>query len=741
MASIQRMIGVRLSIDWESSRRAGAIALAILVLLSSSTKLGQPPPIRAAAVPALATSAMEGAPTVADVVVYGATPAGVVAAVTAARAGADVILLEPTRRLGGMMSAGLSWTDRGITSVIGGVAREVFDRIEAAEGSSWGRYAFQPHTAEAVFEAMVTSTGVRVLRQQQLAEAPDAVTRVAGRIAGIRMTSGQVFAADVFVDASYEGDLLARAGIPSRIGREGTAEFNEPLAGVRWPVRVVRVPPGMDTGFPLAEPGPLGSADDRIQASNYRPCVTADPTNQVLFPRPADYDPARYDFVAYYLNERVTRGETPSLDWVLHMDRLAGNKWDLNAHGGISFGLPGANWAYPSATLAQRAVMDREHRSYQQGFLYFLTHDPRVPGPMRTGLGRYGLCADEFIETGNWPPQLYVREGRRMVGRAIANQQDREMLISKPDTIGLASYPLDSHWVSRWIDSGGWLMDEGSFGPQKSRRWSIPYRILTPRRADALNLLVPVAVSATHVAYSSLRVEPQFMIMGQAAGAAAAIAARLGLAVQDVPISLLQANLAAAGAVLDDPGDIAASPFYAEIAWAYYGGITAGCGPGRFCPAVALPRDQMASLLSRARGLAAPGIDYFTDDEGNPHEADINRVASAGITFGCGSDRYCPDRTVSRAEMASFMVRAFGLAPVSTDVFDDDDGSIHEVDINALAEAGITSGCSPTAFCPTKSVTREQVLAFLYRAVHGQPARGDGAITHGPGIARPPRPF
>lgn len=728
VASIRSVIGVHLPVGWDSPRRAVAEGLAIVMLLSSPLMSGLPAFVQAAEVPARATSRMEAAPIVADVVVYGATPAGVVAAVTAARAGADVILLEPTRRLGGMMSAGLSWADRGITSVIGGLAREVFDRIEAAEGSSWGRYAYQPHTAVAVFEAMVAEAGVRVFRLQQLSEAPDAVTKMDGRIVGVRTVAGQVFSADVFIDAGYEGDLMARTGVPFRIGREAQSDFGEPLAGVRWPVEVAPVPAGMNTGFPLAEPGPLGSADNRIQASNYRLCLTTTAANQIPFTRPSVYDPARYDFVAYYLNQRVVGGAKPSLSWVMHMDRLTAGKWDLNAHGEISFGLPGANWTYPSATYAQRTAMEREHRSYQQGFLYFLAHDPRVPGSMRTELGRYGLCADEFTATDNWPPQLYLREGRRMVGQTIVSQHDREMLISKPDAIGLASYPLDCHWVSRWIDARGWLKDEGCFGPQKSWRWSIPYRVLIPRRTGALNLLVPVAVSATHVAYSSLRVEPQYMIMGQAAGAAAAIAARLGLAVQDVPVDRLQADLVARGAVLDDPGDIASSPFYAEIAWAFYGGITAGCGPGHFCPTVALPRDQMASLLARARGLAAPGIDYFTDDEGNPHEADINRVAAAGITFGCGTGRYCPDRTVTRAEMASFMVRAFGLAPVTTDAFDDD-GSIHEADINALAAASITSGCTPTAFCPTASMTREQALAFLYRAAHRGLVGADSVIA------------
>ena len=655
----------------------------------------------------------------AEVVVYGATPSGVTAAIAAARAGADVTLIEPTQDIGGMMTSGLSWTDRGDAGVIGGIALEVFDRIESLEGSTYGRFAFAPSTAAQAFAEMLAQAQVEVVLGERLAEDAAAVVKDGSRIVMIRTESGDTFAADAFIDASYEGDLMARAGVAYRVGRESTAEFDETLAGVRGWRFVMTVPPGIDPGFPLEAPGPLGSGDDGIQSSNYRVCLSTDPADQVPFTAPDGYDPSRYDIVAEYLAQRMAAGLSPSKSWVLHVDRLVDSKWDLNQNGPLTFGMPGHNRGYPDGSYAERAQIEAEQRAYQQGFLYFLQNDVRVPEAIRTDMLAYGLCADEFVDTGNWPPRMYLRVGRRMEGRTMVTQHDVQALVSKPDTIGLASYPLDSHAVSRWMTRDRRLYIEGGLTPPKIQRWSIPYGAITPAEDQATNLLVSVAASATHVAYASLRVEPQYMIMGQAAGVAAALARELGVPVQAVPVDVLQARLEAAGAVLDDPGDLADSGFYTEVAWAYYEGITGGCAPRLFCPGDPLGRDEMASLLARTLDLPVSSTDFFVDDDWSAHEGDINRVAQAGITLGCAPDRYCPTGNVTRQEMASFLKRALDLPRTTTDYFTDDETSVHEGDINSLAASGITSGCSATRFCPTGSVTRGQVMAFLYRAFDG----------------------
>jgi hypothetical protein len=703
-----------------------ALALGLAVAISGVT------PASAAPIRPDDMTGVVAAHSISDVVVYGATPAGVVAAVAAARSGVTVTLVEPSGRIGGMMSNGLSWADRGDVGVIGGIAREVFDRIQAAEGSPYGRYAYAPSTAEAVFETMVAEAGVRVVRDQRLAESAGAVLRSGTRIAQIEMESGDTFAADVFIDAGYEGDLMARAGVEYRVGREGYGEYGEGLAGVRPAQTVMTVPEGIDPGFPLAAPGPIGSADGRTQASNFRVCLSTDPDNQVPITAPAGYDAERYEIIAEYLRYLDDIGVFMTRSLVLHADRLVDDKWDLNENGPMSLGLPGANYGYADGSYATRAAIDAAHRSYQQGFLYFLQTDGRIPEPIQTDLQGFGLCADEFVDSGNWPELLYLREGRRMIGRSVLSLHDITDLVSKPDTIGLASYPLDSHVVSRWMDAEGRILAEGGLGHPGVRRWSISYKAITPQPAQVSNLLVPVTASASHVAYASLRVEPQYMIMGQAAGTAAAIAADQGRTVQQVPYSELRSRLLEAGAVLDDPGDLAASGFYTEVAWAYYQGITSGCGPGIFCPSLPLPRDQMASLLARALGLPTATRDYFVDDRGNPHEANINRVAEAGITTGCAPGRYCADGLVSRQEMASFLVRALTLDASETDFFDDDQESIHHEDINSLAASGITSGCAPDTFCPLGDVTRAQVMAFLFRSFGGGPIE-DGPVLGGTG--------
>jgi hypothetical protein len=653
-----------------------------------------------------------------QVLVYGGTPAGIMAALAAKRSGAaSVALVETTGHLGGMMSSGLTATDWGDQATIGGITREFFNRMQAIEGSAHGRYNFQSKNAEAVFNTMLADSGVWLFRTARLVETPDAVTRDGTRIIAITLTSGDVLSADVFIDASYEGDLMARAGTSYVVGREAASQYGEEFAGVRVGAVVVWGAGDIEPGFPVVAPGPLGSADGHIQASNFRICLSSNRANQVPFRQPGGYDPATYDIVAKYLNDRVAGGESPRLEWVLWSNPIVNAKFDVNDFGAMSSGVPGANYTYPDGTYEERAQIVAWHRAYTEGLLYFLRNDSRVPGPIRDRMAMLGLCADEFTDNGNWPYLLYLREGRRLVGTSVLTSHDIQTIRSKPDIIAIGSYIMDAHIVSRYLDAAGNLLVEGWFSSPRRVSYAIPYSIMLPARAQLTNLLVPVTSSASHVAQSSLRMEPQYMMMGEAAGTAATLAAAGGQAVQDVSVTVLQSRLRAAGSNLNDPGDFGTSPFYADIVWAYASGITASCGDGRFCPTGTVTREQMASFLVRAMALPPAPRDFFIDDGGSVHQDDINRLAASGITTGCTATTFCPTAGVSREQMASFLVRGFGLPAAPRDSFTDDTSSIHQSDINRLAASGITTGCSPTTFCPRSVVTRGEMVAFLHRAM------------------------
>ncbi len=662
-----------------------------------------------------------------DVVVYGGTPSGVIAAVSAAREGATVALVEPTARVGGMITSGLDATDYGHTATIAGIAGEFFDRTQAAEGTSQGRWRFQPSTAQAAFDQMLTAAQVRVFTGERLAES-DGVASAGGKISQVSMESGLRLEADVFVDASYEGDLMARSGVSYRIGREAASEYGEAEAGVRAPATIFTVPDGIDAGVPLAAPGAIGSGDDRVQTTNYRLCFSSDPANQIPFSAPAGYDPRTYDIVAAYIASRVGAGQTPDLTWFLWPVGLPHQKYDVNNNGQVAIAVHGLGSTYVEASYAERATTEAWLTGYTKGFLHFLAHDARVPQRIRSQMAGYGLCADEFTESGGWPRMFYLRESRRMVGAYVLTQSDVQVQRTKADGIAIASYSFDSHHVSRWIDGLRRLRVEGGFwyGRAAATRWSVPYRSLTPRPEEATNLLVSVAVSASHVALASLRMEPQYMMMGEAAGTAAAIVARgLGAgstplpSVQSLDVGVLQNALRAHGAVIDNYlfWDSIGSAFRGDIEATFLAGVTFGCGPIYFCPSVGISREVMAAWLANALKLPPASADYFTDDETSPYEDAINRVAEANVTRGCGTKTFCPGGTVTRGQMAAFLGRAFKLAPTSVDYFTDDETSIFEGDINRLAASKITAGCGAKTFCPTSTVSRGEMAAFLHRAL------------------------
>ncbi|NIA12599.1 MAG: FAD-dependent oxidoreductase [Nitrospiraceae bacterium] len=485
-----------------------------------------------------------------DVVVYGGTAGGVVGAIAAANEGLQVALLEPGRHVGGMVSGGLGRTDFGKKSVIGGMSLEFFERAgdHYGEDVSW---FFEPHVAEEIFRAWLDEAGVEVYFGHRV----DGVEKEGLRIRSIRMENGTAFAASIYIDASYEGDLLPRAGISYTWGREGRDVYGESLAGriAHSPKHQFACPvsPYGDDGklLPLVydgDPGRPGEGDRKVQAYNFRLCMTKRTENRVPWPRPEGYDPERYVLLARYLAKMpaLTLGE------LCNPSPMPNGKTDTNNNGAISTDYIGGSWEYPEADYARRAEIWDEHRRYQQGFFYFLAHAPRVPQALQKEVNEWGLAKDEFVDTDHWPHQLYIREARRMVGEYVMRQKDLQTERTKTDSIGMGSYNSDSHHVQRIPseDVEGWpegvpaVVNEGDMqvGVQP---YEIAYRALVPKRTECANLLVTGCVSASHVAYSSIRMEPQYMIMGQAAGVAAALAIGSDVPVHAVDVETLRARL------------------------------------------------------------------------------------------------------------------------------------------------------------------------------------------------------
>lgn len=477
-----------------------------------------------------------------DVVVYGATASGTMAAISAANEGTSVVLLEPRQHVGGMVSGGLGATDFGNKSVIGGMSREFFIRVGRHYGEPISWY-FEPHVAERVFRDWLAEAKVPVLFDHRLA----AVEKAGNRVRRIRMENGAVFAARVFIDCTYEGDLMARAGVSYTVGREGMDQYGESLAGRREKCEYhqfkVAVSPYDENGRLLpcvygGDPGRVGQADHKVQAYNFRICMCNRKDNQVPFPKPANYDPHRYELLKRYLQAAPDL----TLDQIINIKMMPNGKTDVNNNGAFSTDHIGASWDYPDADYKRRQEIWDDHVSYVQGFLYFVANDPSVPKRIQDELNKWGLARDEFVDTGHWPHQLYIREARRMMGEYVMTQADLQTDRTKPDSIGMGSYNSDSHHVQRIPTPDGAVINEGDM-QVPVRPYEISYRALVPRQTECENLLVPVCFSASHVAYSSMRMEPQYMIMGHAAGLAAAWAVRNDAAVGKVDVGWLQKRL------------------------------------------------------------------------------------------------------------------------------------------------------------------------------------------------------
>jgi len=518
----------------------------------------------------------------ADLIIYGGTAAAVTAAVQARRMGKSVIVVSPDRHLGGLSSGGLGYTDTGDKSVIGGLSRTFYQRVyehyqrpeawrwqerseygnkgqgtPAIDGELRTMWIFEPHVAEGVFEDFVVEYDISVHRDEWL-DREDGVTLEDGRITRLETLSGKQYAGEMFIDATYEGDLMAAAGVSYHVGREANSVYGEEWNGVqtgvfhhahgfRYDIDPYLVPGDSASGLlpriSDTPPGEQGAGDNKVQAYCFRMCLSNHPDNRVSFPKPGNYAPRQYELLArlYAAGWNQTFGK---------FDPIPNRKTDTNNHGPFSTDNIGMNYDYPEASYEQRREIIREHREYQQGLMYFLASDPAVPAEVREEMSRWGLAADEFTDNGHWPHQIYVREARRMVSDYVMTEH--EVLGRRPveQPVGMGSYTMDSHHVQRYVTPEGYVQNEGDIGVKVPRPYQIDYRALLPKREECTNLLVPVCVSSSHIAFGSIRMEPVFMTLGQSAATAAVLAMEKDRPVQELSYRELQDKLLADGQIL-----------------------------------------------------------------------------------------------------------------------------------------------------------------------------------------------
>lgn len=525
-----------------------------------------------------------------DIVVYGGTSAAITTAIQAKRMGKSVIVVSPDTHLGGLTSGGLGFTDSGDKSVVGGLSREFYHRVwrhyQKPEAWTWQKreefgnqgqgsraidddhrtmWVFEPKVAERIFEEWVAEHGLRIVRDEWL-DREKGVARRDGRITAITTLSGATYHGRMFVDATYEGDLLAAAGVEYHVGREANSQYGERHNGVQVGVlhhnhHFGKVPQPVDPyvipGNPASgvlpristePPGEFGQADHRVQAYCFRTCYTNDPANRVPWPKPEGYDAAQYELLARIF-------DVGWRDFFAKFDPIPNDKTDTNNRGPFSYDNIGYNYDYPEASYARRREIIAEHRRYQQGLIWFVATDPRIPKEVQERFNAWGLARDEFVDNDHWPHQLYIREARRMVGLHVMTENHLTGREPTPESVGMGSYTIDSHNVRRYITPEGHVQNEGDIGVHLKGPYTISFGSLVPKHGQAENLLVPVACSATHIAYGSIRMEPVFMILGQSAATAtaAALALDLDVAVQDVPYEKLRERLLADGQVLAKP--------------------------------------------------------------------------------------------------------------------------------------------------------------------------------------------
>jgi len=520
----------------------------------------------------------------ADVIIYGGNSSAVIAAVQVAKMGKQVILVSPDRHLGGLTASGLGWTDTGNKAVIGGLARDFYHRLwlhyqddaawkwqkrseygnagqgnVAIDGDLRTMWIFEPHAAEEIFEQLVQEYQIPVHREELL-DREEGVTMRQGAIRSIRTLDGNSYTGDVFIDATYEGDLMAASGVSYTVGRESNEQYGEHWNGVQTGVfhhghyfksdispYVVPGDPssGVLPRISTADPGEYGSGDHRVQAYCYRMCLTDLPENRVAFTRPADYDSTQYELLRRVLATGWREGFNK-------FDPIPNHKTDVNNHGPFSTDNIGMNYDYPDGSYERRREILAEHTGYQKGLLWFLVSDPAVPEDIREQMGQWGYAADEFTDNGNWPYHIYVREARRMIGDFVMTEN--EVLGRSPveQSVGMGSYTMDSHNVQRYIKPDGFVQNEGDIGVPAEKPYRIDLRSLVPSRGECSNLVVPVCLSCSHIAYGSIRMEPVFMILGQSAATLAVMAIEKNVGIHEVPYDQLKQQLLEDGQVLEE---------------------------------------------------------------------------------------------------------------------------------------------------------------------------------------------
>lgn len=479
-----------------------------------------------------------------DVLVYGGTPAGITAAVTAAHLGLRSVLVLGESPLGGMVTNGLGHTDLTQPAILGGWTREFFALVGAAYGRDEPAYDFAPSVATQVFTRMLADAGVQFV-QGTLRHA----TASGGRVESVQLDDGSTYAAPTFVDASYEGDLIGHAGLPYVTGREPSSRYGESVAGFRAATTSARWTPasGFPEGFLAAPPTDRtrGSGDDRTMAYNFRLCLTKDLARGTRF-----VEPPGYDADAFHAALPLVTGTGP-----INAVALPGGKYDLNSSHDLMTDVVNASRPYPTAgSVGARQAIVARHKAYTQGLLHHLSTDARVPEALRAEVTQYALAADEFTDNGNWPAQLYVRASRRLVGRHVLTQEDVSSRADRDDAVAYAAYAIDCHTVQQFRDADGSVSREGTIVAPDGLKpeYAVPFDVIRPANTHS-NVLAPVCTSASHVAYCSLRMEPHFMLLGEAAGAAAAVAHAHGTGTGNVTADEVRSALRSKDSVLSTP--------------------------------------------------------------------------------------------------------------------------------------------------------------------------------------------
>ena len=530
-----------------------------------------------------------------DIVIYGGTSAGVAAAIQSSRMGKSVVLIEPSGRIGGLTTGGLGATDIGNKQAIGGISREFYQNIKKHydNPSNWKwqkkseyfvsgqsrtdkgedtMWTFEPSAALAVYKEMISNENIDLVNNERL-NRKNGVKKERGRIIAIAMESGKRFQGKVYVDATYEGDLMASSGVTYTVGRESNAQYGESLNGVQansinltLTGKVSKnaynhnflpgVDPYVDLGDPGSgllpnineKPGLEGDGDDKIQAYCFRMCLTNVAENRIPFQKPDGYDERDYELL--FRNYEARKGEirdmysygSSLLPWI--NTPMPNHKTDTNNKFGFSTDYIGRNYEYPEATYEEREKIVDEHRKYQMGLMWSLANHPRIPEEVREEASKWGTTKDEFEREDGWQQQLYIREARRMISDYVMTQRNCEALEVCEDAIGLAAYGMDSHNVQRYVDANGFVQNEGNVEAHGFKPYPISYRSIVPKETECANLLVPVCLSASHIAFGSIRMEPVFMVLGQSAATAASLSIDLNVAVQDIPYQKLKGILA-----------------------------------------------------------------------------------------------------------------------------------------------------------------------------------------------------